>query len=279
MNLPQLICELTLPCADNGRDFTRTDRIQRIRDLLRSVPYTCLGEKPLAQVWQHPEFDPALALVLVSSHIDSLYTKYHASCDSGILLGTFDNSVTNAVILSLILENRLPQQVLVAFTGDEEDESRGADQVIDILQNAPPNPIHPEMVVVLDITEESYDSHSFTFENLFRASKESPSVQLRFEKKRDLAQFLRDLLAPSDPIIIKEGEPDESWQYDEHDLNCFAFCLPCKTITGDMHDEDGVHVKESSVHQYANTLAEVLALILGHPNMKPRGGPTPTVLP
>ena len=279
MNLTQLICELTLPCADNGRDFTRTDRIQRIRDLLRSTPYTCLGEKPLAQVWQHPEFDPALALVLVSSHIDSLYTKYHASCDSGILLGTFDNSVTNAVILSLILENRLPQQVLVAFTGDEEDESRGADQVIDILQNAPPNPIHPEMVVVLDITEESYDSHSFTFENLFRASKEAHSAQLRFEKKRDLAQFLRDLLAPSDPIIIKEGEPDESWQYDEHDLNCLAFCLPCKTITGDMHDEKGVHVKESSVHQYANTLAEVLALILDHPNMKPRGGPTPTVLP
>ena len=279
MNLPQLICELTLPCADNGRDFTRTDRIQRIRDLLRSTPYTCLGEKPLAQVWQHPEFDPALALVLVSSHIDSLYTKYHASCDDGILLGTLDNSVTNAVVLSLILENRLPQQVLVAFTGDEEDESRGADQVIDILQNAPPNPIHPEMVVVLDITEESYDSHSFTFENLFRASKEAHSAQLRFEKKRDLAQFLRDLLAPSDPIIIKEGEPDESWQYDEHDLNCLAFCLPCKTITGDMHDEKGVHVKESSVHQYANTLAEVLALILDHPNMKPRGGPTPTVLP
>ena len=279
MNLLQLICELTLPCADNGRDFNRTGRIQRIRDLLRSTPYTCLGEKPLAQVWQHPDFDPALALVLVSSHIDSHYTNYHASCDDSILLGTFDNSVTNAVILSLILENRLPQQVLVAFTGDEEDESRGADQVIDMLRNAPPKPIHPEMVVVLDITEESYDSHSFTFENLFRASKESHSAQLRFEKKRDLAQFLRDLLAPSDPIIIKEGEPDESWQYDEHDLNCFAFCLPCKTITGDMHDEDGVHVKESSVHQYANTLAEVLALILGHPNMKPRGGPTPTVLP
>lgn len=279
MNLTQLICELTLPCADNGRDFTRTDRIQRIRDLLRPTPYTCLGEKPLAQVWQHPEFDPALELVLVSSHIDSLYTKYHASCDDGILLGTFDNSVTNAVILSLILENRLPQQVLVAFTGDEEDESRGADQVIDILQNAPPIPIHPELVVVLDITEESYDSHSFTFENLFRASKEAHSAQLRFEEKRDLAQFLRDFLAPSDPIIIKEGEPAESWQYDEHDLNCFAFCLPCKTITGDMHDEEGVHVKESSVHQYANTLAEVLALILGHPNMKPRGGPTPTVLP
>ena len=128
MNLTQLICELTLPCADNGRDFTRTDRIHRIRDLLRSTPYTCLGEKPLAQVWQHPDFDPALPLVRVSSHIDSLYTNYHASCDDGILLGTFDNSVTNAVILSLILENRLPQQVLVAFTGDEEDQSRGADQ-------------------------------------------------------------------------------------------------------------------------------------------------------
>jgi len=261
MNLTQLICELTLPCADNGRDFTRTDRIHRIRDLLRSTPYTCLGEKPLAQVWQHPGFVPALPLVLVSSHIDSLYTNYHASCDDGILLGTFDNSVTNAVILSLILENRLPQQVLVAFTGDEEDESRGADQVIDILQNAPPNAIHPEMVVVLDITEESYDSHSFTFENLFRASKESPSAQFRFEKKRDLAQFLRNLLAPSDPVIIKEGEPDESWQYDEHDLNCFAFCLPCKTITGNIHDEEGVHVKESSAHQYANTLATVLALM------------------
>ena len=271
MNLTELICDLTLPCADNGRDFTRTDRIHRIRDLLRSTPYTCLGERPLAQVWQHPDFDPALPLVLVSSHIDSLYTNYHASCNNGTLLGTFDNSVTNAVILSLIMENRLPRQVLVAFTGDEENDSRGADQVMDILQSTSPNPIHPGMVVVLDITEESYENHSFTFENLFRASKASLSVPLRFEKKRDLAQFLRDLLAPSDPIIIKEGDPDESWQYDEHDLNCFAFCLPCKTITGDMHDDEGVYVKESAAHQYANTLAEVLALMLGHPHMKPRG--------
>ena len=47
--------------------------------------------------------------------------------------------------------------------------------------------------------------------------------------------------------------------------------MSCKTITGDMHDEEGVHIKESSVHQYANMLAEVLALMLGHPNMKPRG--------
>ena len=94
-----------------------------------------------------------------------------------------------------------------------------------------------------------------------RASQESPSVQIRFEKKRNLAQFLRNLLAPSDSVIIKDGEPDESWQYDEHDLNCFAFCLPCKTITGDMHDEEGVHVTESSAHHYANTLAKVLALM------------------
>jgi hypothetical protein len=119
------------------------------------------------------------------------------------------------------------------------------------------------MVVVLDITEESYENHSFTFENLFSASNASSSAQLRFEKKRDLALFLRDLLAPSDPIIIKKGDPDESWQYDEHDLNCFAFCLPCKTITGDMHDDEGVYVKESAAHQYAKTLAAVLALMLG----------------
>lgn len=263
MNLTELICDLTLPCADNGRDFTCTDRIHRIRDLLRSTPYACLGEKPLAQVWRHPDFDPALPLVLVSSHIDSLYTNYHASCDNGILLGTFDNSVTNAVILSLILEGRFPQQVLVAFTGDEENDSRGADQVMDIIGSISPNSIHPEMVVVLDITEESYESHSFTFENLFRASKASPSAQLRFETRHALTRFLRDLVAPSDPVIIEEGEPDESWQYDEHDLNCFAFCLPCKTITGDMHDDEGVYVKESSAHQYANTLANVLVLMLG----------------
>ena len=261
LNLSSLIHDLTIPCADNGHEFIRTDRISRIAELLTASSYLLLDQLPLAFVWKHRDFNPDLPVVLVSSHIDSLYTRYHCCLENGLFLGTFDNSITNAAIIDRMLGNHLPPQVLVAFTGDEEENSRGADQVMEILKSAP-KPLHPEMVVVLDITEEAYKSHPFTFENLFRQKAPSPLVCLRFAEKKDLAAYLRATLDTDDLFIIKNGEPDESWQYDEHDVNCCALCLPILTVTGDMHDDSGVYAKEQSVFKYTETLSRFLSKIV-----------------
>jgi hypothetical protein len=264
MRLTYLIHHLTVPCADNGKKFTQTEHINRTESLLASTRYSSLGRKSLAQLWQHPDFDSALPFLLVSSHIDSLYHHYHSRCEDGMLHGTYDNSITNAAILSLILDDHLPPQVLVAFTGDEEENSRGADQVMKILRKSTHAPLRPECVVVLDITEEGFASHAFTVENVFHSEGPPAGARLRFTAIRQLTQRLRTLLAPTDLCIIEEGEPDESWQYDEHNLNCFAFCLPCQTLTGDMHDDEGVRIKESSASQYTDTLARLLREIIAN---------------
>jgi hypothetical protein len=262
MNLTKLICDLTLPCADNGCYFHRKERIIRLREWLAPSAYVCLPDKPLALVWRHRDFDPSQPMLLVSSHIDSLYTHYHASCSDGILLGTFDNSITNAIVIDRMLGGHLHPQVLVAFTGDEEDSSRGADHVMQLLQSC--GPLHPEFVVVLDVTEEAYDTHAFTVENLFRNKSESSAACLRFSRIREIISLCQSILAPADVYIITEGDPDESWQYDEHDLNCCAFCLPIQTITGDMHDDDGVYARCTSVTSYAAALTTLLTGLIDH---------------
>ena len=43
--------------------------------------------------------------------------------------GTFDNSLTNAMTVSLMLEDALAMNVAVVFTGDEEEDSNGAADV------------------------------------------------------------------------------------------------------------------------------------------------------
>jgi hypothetical protein len=263
MTLTEMICDLTLPCADNGEEFTDVERIDRINKLLCQSHYFCLEKTPLAQVWGHRDFDPSLPMVLISSHIDSLYTRYHAGCSDGILCGTFDNSITNAIVIYLMLGNLLPTQTLVAFTGDEEYDSNGADQVMTVLSKLHTSPLHPQFVLVLDITEEAYDTHGFTFENLFCQTSKKPRVLLRFQKKREIKTLICGGFAPVDVFVIKNGEADESWQYNEYDLNCCSLCLPCKTLTGDMHDNQGVFVKQNSVIEYADALQKIVGILIG----------------
>ena len=262
LGLLNLASQLTLPCADDGRVFTRTDRIARIHELLNAGTYQVMAELPLAFLYAHSHFDPSLPFVLVSTHVDSLYKRYHASLQDGVHLGTFDNSITNAAAIHLMRENRLHPQVLVAFTGDEEEDSRGADQVILFLQSAHPSPLLPEMVIVLDITEEAYDKHPFTLENLFCRSARSPKKHLRFNSTKRLKAFLQCCLQPIIPHIIVKGAEDESWQYDDHDLDCFAFCLPCQLLTDDMHDDEGVHVKSASFIFFTNALESLARRLL-----------------
>lgn len=261
--LIDLVHRLTIPCSDNGRLFTRTERIERIDELCGGSNYSLSDKLPLAFLWKHRDFNPEQSAILLSSHIDSLYDNYHCSIqEQDLLLGTFDNSITNAVLVHLMVAKKLPPQVLVAFTGDEEDQSRGADQIVSALGSSNGVDIRPEFVIVLDVTEEGYKSHSFTIENLFIRKQHKKSDRLRFSNRSSLANHICNIFAPSSIYQIKDGDPDESWQYDEHDMNCLAFCLPIKTITSDMHDDDGVYAKIPSVETYATSLSKLASALL-----------------
>jgi len=52
---------------------------------------------------------------------------------------------------------------------------------------------------------------------------------LKFGRKRQLKEYLTKII--DSPVFIKDAEADESWQYDEYDLNCFSLCLQEKAPT------------------------------------------------
>jgi hypothetical protein len=251
------IIQLTVPSSDDGEEFIRTDRLDLIRQALANSEYSCFADLPLAKVYRHQAFESGNPVILVSCHIDSVYSEYYAITKDGELLGTFDNSACNAVAVESMLNGLFPPQILISFTGDEESDSRGADQTIESLQIGG---IFDklEMVITLDLTEEHYQSCHFTIENYF-VEKENGTSLLKFGRKRQLKEYLSGMI--ESPAFIKDAEADESWQYDEYDLNCFSLCLPCRLLGDDMHDDVGVAITSDSIFGYMNALGQFVQAI------------------
>lgn len=251
--------QLTVPSADDGVRFVRTDRLDKIRGTLETSRYCRMGDVPLASIYRHRDYRFDRPTILISNHIDSAYENYFCAAEGSEIKGTFDNSACNAVAVEVMLAELLPPQALLAFTGDEEEDSAGVDQAVSVLQDRQSVYWNLELVVALDLTEESYGTQHFTIENYFIERQNQDSL-LQFGKKRDLKKYLMDTLGQL-PVFVKDAEPDESWQYDEHDLNCFTFCLPCRVLGSDMHDDDGVAVLKDSLVAYAQTLAWLIQAI------------------
>ena len=121
---------VTVDCKDNGKEFTVTDRVTVIEHLLKGTDYRVIAREPLSLIYAKCEFSAGDSVVLVSSHIDCLYDACSCDGDGDYLRGTFDNSVGNAAILFLMIQGKLPDNVVVAFTGDEEQNSQGAVQTV-----------------------------------------------------------------------------------------------------------------------------------------------------
>lgn len=78
--------------------------------------------------------------------------------------GTFDNSATNAAVIDLMLRGELDESVLVAFTGDEEKDSAGA---IEIMQMLGRMECLVGKALVLDVTNEGWeDEAAFSIETI-----------------------------------------------------------------------------------------------------------------
>ncbi len=247
------IQELTILCTDDGREFVRTDRLDITERLLAGTDYSPLATAPLARVYAHKDFQADRPMVLVSNHVDSIYYNHFTRVKRKKVEGTFDNSACNGIMVQLMLEGRLPAQVLVAFTGNEECQLRGVDQTVALLESK--GLIGKlEMVVSLDLTED-FPGEDFTVENCF-VQKEIEHRLPRYRKKRHLKRHLRTLLPT--PRFVKGAEQDESWQYDEYDLNCFSLCLPCRLLGKDMHSDEGVAIKRRAITGYARALARLL---------------------
>ena len=167
MTLTELLAKISLLNRDNGRSFTDTSRLDAISQLLAGSNYSKINSDGLFHLYSQQKI-PSKPAVIISSHVDC--ERHITKCFSeilpdGILRGTFDNAITNAAILHLMLTENLADNVLAAFTGDEEESSQGAAQLIEFARRAG---IKIQNVIVLDVTDMGWAENSdFTIENNF----------------------------------------------------------------------------------------------------------------
>lgn len=272
------LAAVNVPSRDDGRAWTCTLRLDALAALLAPGAYRPLHAGRLAIVYAHRDFDRARPAMLLSTHIDSLYGPHHAAPSpwdpARDLLGTFDNSITNAVALDLMLRGALPPQTLIAFTGDEEAHSGGAREVLATLGRRRLRP-NLALVLVLDITAEDPLGFPCTLENIFvRPARPgygslfrlpAPAVTgLPSRGRRAFAARLRQILGHP-ALVILNAAADEAWDYDARGQNCLSFCLPSRPhpdLTGVdpgvwMHDDRGVLIARDAISQYSAALSRV----------------------
>ena len=262
MDFFEILEQIMLPNKDNGVSFTDTRRLEKIDELLGQSKYRRVNTDGLFVLYAKKPLCEIASPILISSHVDCVMSCFFTrEKDEETIIGTYDNCLTNAAVLTLMLDDSFHDDVIVAFTGDEECDSKGAIQLCRYLRR---NKAEPKATIVLDVTDMGWNDADFTVENNFwgdtvgrRIIRGAASLCVPWK------------FVPSDPddvpgyvprmcVIYEEAEADESWDYDEEELECFSLCIP---VMGDMHSNQGVLAKKRSCLRYIdalNTIADML---------------------
>ncbi len=264
MELTDILNAVSVINRDNGKQFKETERIDAITSLLWDSKYRRINAEGLFILYASKPLNnyKDRDAVVVTSHIDcerNITRCFSQRDHDGMMKGTYDNAVTNAVITYLMMKGSLPDDILIAFTGDEEVDSRGAAQLANFLEKRGINVRH---IFVLDVTDMGWnEAADFTIENNFwngdcgRAIVEAAQAlpyNWRFVPSDcdDVPYFV-----PKEFVIDEEAEADESWELDELDINCCSLCIPVK---GEMHSNLGVLMRESSLYNYADAVERII---------------------
>ena len=260
MEFKEILKKLSVLNYDNGRNFTVRDRLDSVTELLRDTKYKKINSEGLFEMYAQNGVLPENP-VLVSTHIDCASSLTHCFSEEyrdEYLRGTFDNLITNAAAVYLMTEQRLNENVVIVFTGDEECDSRGAIDVAVFLKSRE----RDFKAVILDVTDMGWDRNAyFSVENNFWSEGFGKKVvNICGSSGNEWCFVPSDLdeipgYIPKDKLINEEALCDESWEYDENDIECFSLCIP---VSGDMHDNSGVLVRKASIDSYINILAAVL---------------------
>ncbi|MBO5864671.1 MAG: hypothetical protein J6Q73_01280 [Bacteroidaceae bacterium] len=240
-----ILTALTVDSKDNGECFTVTDRVAVIEHMLEKTGYGLICRRPLALLYAKRDVREGDRVLLISSHVDCVYSHCFYTDEGDCLRGTFDNCFTNAAVLWAMINNTLPDNVVVAFTGDEERDSRGARQVVEALGNIG---LEVSAALVLDVTNEGWESGaSFTLENDLGID-----ILTGYNIISSLEPF-------SGKFAFKHNAlPDESWDYADCGIPSLSLCAP---VGGDLHGDAGVLLCKESALEYCRVLPLLAGLL------------------
>ena len=236
---------VTVDCKDNGECFTVTDRVAVIERVLENTEYKLISRQPLALLYAKRQVREGDRVLLISSHIDCLHVDCFCSDDGDSLRGTFDNSFTNAALLWNMQHDKLPDNVVVAFTGNEESDSQGAVQTVVALGQMG---CEVAAALVLDVTNEGWESGAlFTLENDLGID-----ILTGYNIISSLEQY-------GGRFAFKHNAlPDESWDYADYGIPSLTLCVP---VDGDLHGDAGVMLRKESALEYCNVLSLIAGLM------------------
>ncbi|MBR3976372.1 MAG: hypothetical protein IKJ95_00915 [Bacteroidaceae bacterium] len=241
----ELLSAVTVDCKDNGVEFVVSDRLKAIERLLKDTQYSLVASSPLALLFAKRRPQKNEKVVLISSHVDCVYSSCFCRDEGDCWQGTFDNSFGNAAVLWCMINGTLPENAVVAFTGDEEKNSHGALQALQLLGEME---CLLASAIVQDVTNVGWESGAlFTIEN---------------DSGFDLLTAY-NIVSSLEPCGGKfafkhDAEPDESWDYAEYGIPSLTLCAP---VNGNMHSDAGVLLRKDSAEAYCMALA-LLAEVL-----------------
>ena len=229
---------VTVDCKDNGESFAVADRVAAIERMLEKTGYRLISRQPLALLYAKRPLREGDRVLLISSHIDCVYNRCFCNDEGDCLRGTFDNSFGNAAVLWNMIHNRLPDNVVVAFTGDEERDSRGALQVVEALGEFG---VEVTTALVQDVTNVGWESGTlFTIENDLGID-----ILTGYNIISSLEQY-------GGRFAFKHNAlPDESWDYADCGIPSLTLCVP---VGGELHGDAGVLLRKESAVEYCNVL-------------------------
>ncbi len=247
--------KLTVRNTDDGKRFTDTTRLYVIEDLLKNCPFSFVKKGDLFYVFSQIPFERlGDDTLIISSHVD--FKRGTKDCFSDTtagkkVIGTYDNSATNAAIIELMKHKRLPKNVLVAFTGDEEEGSGGAIEVADFIHKLGIK----ARCIVLDVTEEGYKRKvAFSVENAYCNNRMLEDVItwmaqqenyffVPLEKSQRKNELVERMLSKK-LVAHHLADLDEAKDYHDKKIDSVSFCLPTKLM-----DPEGKHAPDSDPEQ------------------------------
>ena len=121
----KILEDLSLINRSNKHKFTEENRLNKIRELLADSPYQETYTHECYSLWSKvPLSKLPQDVILITSHTDVVgsITECSSKLDNttGFYTGTYDNQGTNAALVIMMKEHELPENVVLAFTGDEE---------------------------------------------------------------------------------------------------------------------------------------------------------------
>lgn len=239
--------EMQRPCYDNGKKFTETAKLDRIHQLLAKTPYYQHGlQGKLVRLYSKMSLSslPRENLLVISTHIDFVKNIrkpfVQVSATDNMLHGTFDNSATNAAALYLMMTDALPDNVIVAFTGNEESGMRGAAELDGFLTSQ--LGVSP-FYLALDVTDIGFKKKQFSIENTFSLSKDCRDELVKIAQEMKYQGYL-----------YPKALPDEAYAYAGRGARSCSLCVP---TDGPMHSDKGCYMELSAYLSYVDIVGHI----------------------